>query len=81
MVKPLDKISLYDIYDAVDCVSDEGLFHFHENPNTNCPVGRNIHKSVDKRLVSVQKAMEDELKSIKMSEIVRDTRKEILKEK
>ncbi|MEE3481161.1 MAG: Rrf2 family transcriptional regulator [Lachnospiraceae bacterium] len=77
LAKPLEKISMYDIYKAVDCVSEDGLFHFHENPNANCPVGRNIHKSVDKRLVRVQKAMENELKEMSMSDIVKDTRKAI----
>ena len=43
--KPLDEVTLYDIYKAVDCVDDDGLFHFHENPNVKCPVGRNIHKT------------------------------------
>ena len=80
LARPLEEISLYDVYKAVDCVSGEGLFHFHENPNANCPVGRNIHKSVDGRLLSVQKAMENELKEIVLSEIVEDTRREIQRE-
>ena len=41
--KPLDKITLLDIYQAVECVEDGRLFHFHENPNPLCPVGKNIH--------------------------------------
>lgn len=81
LAKPLDEISFYDIYKAVDSVDDEGLFHFHENPNANCPVGRNIHKSVDGRLTEVQEAMEEELKKITLAEVVDDTRKEILAEK
>ena len=78
--KPLDEVTLYDIYKAVDCVDDEGLFHFHENPNVKCPVGRNIHKTMDKRLESVQQAMERELKSITLAEVVADTRKIIEEE-
>ena len=50
LAKALDEITLYDIYKAVDCIDDEGLFHFHENPNADCPVGRNIHKAMDGRL-------------------------------
>lgn len=80
LVRPLEEITMYDIYEAVDCVSEEGLFHFHENPNANCPVGRNIHKSVDGRLLSVQRAMENELKGITLSEIVENTRREIQRE-
>ena len=74
LAKALDEITLYDIYKAVDCVDDEGLFHFHENPNADCPVGRNIHKAMDSRLNAVQTAMENELKSVTLADVVKDTR-------
>lgn len=80
LAKKLDDITFYDIYKAVDSIGDEGLFHFHENPNADCPVGRNIHKSVDGRLLKVQQAMEAEMKQITLSDVVKDTRKEILSE-
>ena len=80
LAKKLNDITFYDIYRAVDSVSDEGLFHFHENPNANCPVGRNIHKAVDEKLLKVQQAMEAEMKQITLSDVVEDTRKEILSE-
>ncbi|MBQ6088946.1 MAG: Rrf2 family transcriptional regulator [Eubacterium sp.] len=80
LAKKLDDITFYDIYKAVDSVSDEGLFHFHENPNANCPVGRNIHKAVDEKLMKVQQAMETEMKQVTLSDVAEDTRKEILSE-
>ena len=75
LAKALDEITLYDIYKAVDCVDDEGLFHFHENPNAECPVGRNIHKAMDDRLEAAQSALENELKSTTLAQVVADTRK------
>ncbi len=75
LAKALDEITLYDIYKAVDCVDDEGLFHFHENPNADCPVGRNIHKAMDNRLEAAQSALENELKSTTLAQVVADTRK------
>ncbi len=75
LAKALDEITLYDIYKAVDCVDDEGLFHFHENPNADCPVGRNIHKAMDDRLEAAQAALENELKSTTLAQVVADTRK------
>ena len=75
LAKALDKITLYDIYKAVDCVDDEGLFHFHENPNADCPVGRNIHKAMDDRLQTAQAALENELKSTTLAQVVADTRR------
>ena len=75
LAKALDEITLYDIYKAVDCIDDEGLFHFHENPNAECPVGRNIHKAMDGRLEAAQAALENELKSTTLAQVVADTRK------
>lgn len=72
--KPLDEISFLDIYNAVECIEHGELFHFHENPNANCPVGRNIHVVLDDRLMQVQKAMEAELSSITLEDVIRDTR-------
>ena len=70
LTSPLDEITLYDIYKAVGSVDEkEGLFHFHEQPNPACPVGRNIHKVLDQRLIDAQKAMEEELKSTTLADI------------
>ena len=80
LARPITEITLYDVYTAVDCVGKNGLFHFHENPNANCPVGRNIHKAMDSRLQAVQKSMECELKRITLAEVVQDTRNIILSE-
>ena len=78
IAKPLDEITFYDIYKAVDSVdSGEGLFHFHEQPNPQCPVGRNIHKALDGRLSDVQKAMEDELRKTTVADVAESIRQEI----
>ena len=80
LAKKLDQITFYDIYKAVDCVNDEGLFHFHENPSMDCPVGRNIHKALDEELLDIQNAIENQMKSITVSKVVDRTRWEIQKE-
>lgn len=81
LARPLSEITLYDVYKAVDCVdSEEGLFHFHENPNADCPVGRNIHRVMDGRLSSAQAALENEQKKTALSVIVDDTKKIISEE-
>lgn len=72
IAKPLSEITFYDVYKAVDSVKDEGLFHFHENPNPDCPVGRNIHSALDGRLNQIQTSMENEMKQIRLSDIVGD---------
>lgn len=72
ITKPLEEITFYDIYRAVECVEGNILFHFHENPNPACPVGRNIHTVLDDKLLRVQDAMEKELKSITLADIKKD---------
>ena len=75
LAKELDEITFYDVYKAVDCVDDDGLFHFHEKPNINCPVGKNIHIAMDEKLQKVQSIMENELSRITMADVVVDLRK------
>lgn len=75
VAKPLEEITFLEVYRAVDCVEENTLFHFHENPNRNCPVGRNIHNILDGKLVRVQNAMEQELKSITLAELRSDYEK------
>jgi Rrf2 family protein len=73
--RPVDEITLLDVYRAVDCVENGSLFHFHENPNTLCPVGRNIHNVLDERLDKIQQAMEAEMRSVTLADIMKDTDK------
>ena len=72
VTKPLSEITFLDIYKAVECTPDEELFHFHENPNQACPVGRNIHHVLDDKLAKVQEAMEKELATITLADVKRD---------
>ena len=58
----------------------EGLFRFHEQPNPDCPVGRNIHKALNPRLANAQKALEEELRCTTLAEIVEETRQAIQNE-
>lgn len=75
VAKPLKEITFLDVYQAVECVGNGDLFHFHENPNSDCPVGRNIHHILDDKLFQVQNAMEKELASITLEDLKRDTEK------
>lgn len=79
LAKPLEEISFYDIYKAVDTVDETGLFHFHENPHPQCIVGGNIHAALDDKLQRVQNAMEAEMKKISMADVMSDLEKEINK--
>ena len=58
--RPLEEITLLDLY--------------HEDPNSLCPVGRNIHAVLDGRLEEVQAAMEREMNSVTMQDIFNDAK-------
>ena len=58
-------------------MEENGLFHFHEKPNTHCPVGKNIHKAMDKRLAEIQSSMENEMKRISVGDVYADIKKEM----
>ena len=75
-----DQITFYDVYKAVESVKDEGLFHFHENPNPECPIGRNIHKAMDSKLERVQRRMEDEMRKITLGDVMTDIQNELKNE-
>lgn len=80
IAKPLEEITFLDIYKAVECIGNGELFHFHENPNTECPIGRNIHNILDDKLERVQTAMERELASITLKDVKNDLELNLHKE-
>ena len=76
IVKPLDQITFYDVYEAVEKNKDH-LFNFHDNPNPACPVGRNIHDALDGRLADAQKNFENDLKRYNMADVLKDIREDV----
>ena len=81
VTKPLDEITFLDIYNAVECVEKGELFHFHENPSTNCPVGRNIHAVLDARLEGIQQVMEKKMEEMTLQDVLQDTQNLLAREK
>lgn len=75
IAKDPEDISLLDVFEAVDSIENGKLFSFHENPNTKCPVGGNIHLILDDKLERVQRAMEKEMAAITVADVIRDTEK------
>ena len=69
MAKPLEEISLYDVYSAIEPVEDGDLFRFHDDPNPDCPVGRNIHELLDGKLREIQSAMEEKMRGYTLADL------------
>ena len=77
--RPLSEITFYDVYQAIEPVENGDLFHFHESPNPECPVGRNIHRLLDEKLKAIQDSMEDKMKEFTLADLRTDMQ-EILAE-
>lgn len=67
--RPLEEITFFDVYQAIDPVENGDLFHFHEAPNPACPVGRNIHALLDGKLKAIQGAMEAEMRKYSLADL------------
>lgn len=70
LAKAPEKISFYDVFDAVEALDNNELFHFHENPNPACPVGRNIHAMLDPKLSIIQQDLENDLKKFTLADVI-----------
>lgn len=70
LAKAPKDITLMDIFNTVE--KKEALFHFHENPNPECPVGKNVHAVLDCRLAAIQETMQRQMKSITLQDLIND---------
>jgi Rrf2 family protein len=69
LTRELQEISFYDVYQAIEPLEGGDLFRFHEAPNPDCPVGRNIHALLDGKLKAIQTAMEDEMRRYTIADL------------
>ena len=74
IARPLADITFLDVYRAVETGSRDALFHFHERPNPQCPVGRNIHRSLDGLLEGIQQRFEADLARHTVTDVLQNLR-------
>ncbi|MCY9546958.1 Rrf2 family transcriptional regulator [Lysinibacillus xylanilyticus] len=77
LVKDLDAITLLEVFRSVEVVEEDKLFHLHENPNPDCPIGANIQAVLELILVQAQEAMEQVLANITMEQVITSLIQEI----
>ena len=73
LTKEPKDITLKEVFQAVE--EDEDLFHIQDNPNPQCPVGRNIHRLLDSRLSLVKEHMLNDFADITLDELLDDIEK------
>lgn len=69
LAKPAAKITLLEIYLAVQKKTAALRFDFHANPNPNFPVGRNIRDAMDAPLRDVQITMKQTLEIYTLKDV------------
>lgn len=68
LTKDPKDITLLDVFRAVE--EDEDLFHFQEKPNPQCPIGRNIHGILGKRLELIKQHMLADLAKVTLADLL-----------
>ena len=76
LAKAPEKITLLDVFSAVE---DRGqsLFHFHEHPNPDCPVGRNVYGILDGKLAEAKTVMERSLSQVTLQSLLEDLERKV----
>ncbi|SHK90286.1 Rrf2 family protein [Selenomonas ruminantium] len=70
LTRPPQEITLQDVFQAVE--EDEDLFHIQDNPNPQCPVGRNIQRVLGGRLAMVKDHMLADFSRITLADLLED---------
>ncbi|MBD7938658.1 MULTISPECIES: Rrf2 family transcriptional regulator [Cytobacillus] len=70
--KGLAEITLLDVYQAVEVVSENELFSIHDHPNPDCFVGKNIQQTIEPIFISAQLAMEKVLLHVTLEDVVKE---------
>ena len=69
---PLNEITLYRIYKAIEPDFISKLIGIHTLPSPLCPVGRNIHAVLNHSYEKIQDDLCKSLQNITMEDIIRD---------
>lgn len=67
-----EEITLRDVLEAVE--DDTGVFHMHEHPSPECPIGRNVHAVLGAELEAAETAMLERLASTTLADLANETR-------
>ncbi|MDH6482788.1 DNA-binding IscR family transcriptional regulator [Paenibacillus sp. PastM-3] len=76
LARELSEITLLDVYKAVNVVNENGLFSIHENPNPDCPVGKQLQETIEPIFILAQSALEKVLQEVTMEDIVNNLNKD-----
>lgn len=77
--KAPEEITVKDIFEAVEN-SDDELFHMHEHPNTNCPVGRSIKGVLDGHIDAWKSLLMQQMQAVTLKDLYTEMQAEMKKD-
>ena len=69
LAKPAEKISLWDIYKAIEADKADEIFKIHTNSSGSCPIGSNVRSILVPHLGDALQAMKAELSKITLDRL------------
>lgn len=70
MTREPAKITLLDVYKAVELTEENELFGLHENPNPYCPIGKEINSVLKPHLDNAREALENSLAQVNIAQLM-----------
>ncbi|MDD6383123.1 MAG: Rrf2 family transcriptional regulator [Selenomonadaceae bacterium] len=71
-------ITVRDVFEAVEDAK-ENLFHMHEHPNTNCPVGRSVKGVLDGHLEAWKKLLLQQMQAVTIKDLFAEMQEQMQK--
>jgi Rrf2 family protein len=77
LVIPPEKLSLYQIYQAINETEEVHVFDLHRNPNDACIVGRHIRPVLTECFREIERKAEEQLRQLTLADCMDKMRKRI----
>jgi DNA-binding IscR family transcriptional regulator len=74
LAKPIDKISLWDIYIIIETDETDEIFKIHPHTSGKCPVGSNIRSLLLNHFDDAVNAMKTELSKVTLGKLIEEIR-------
>ncbi|RFZ80415.1 hypothetical protein DS742_02560 [Lacrimispora amygdalina] len=72
--KPLDSISIYDIFEATDADELKDIIAIHTNPHPDCPVGSIIQSVLEEPYGRIGDAIAQAMKKEMLIDLIQDVK-------
>ena len=72
LTRPAEKITLLEVYRAVELTEQSSLFGLHREQNQKCPIGSRINEVIAPHLQDARQALETSLADVTIGQIKKE---------